>query len=266
MGIYPEYEISTCSVCGEVTERYLRIPSAGGSCSTKIRVPCMCRCQREKQNFIEQRFAMEENRRQIEKLKSISLLDAKSRNIFFKNCKVTDDNAKAFAIARKYVVNFDEMYKKSQGLLFWGDVGTGKSYAASAIANELLERMQPVVMTSFVKLLNEAMKFDSGNEDITEKFNQAKLLIIDDLGAERGTDFALEKVYDIVDSRYRSGKPVIFTTNLTIKQMKDSADIRYNRIYDRIFEMCYPVKFSGLSWRKKDAAERFADMKKLLED
>ena len=97
------------------------------------------------------------------------------------------------------------------------------------------------------------------------KPGQSKLLIIDDLGAERGTDYSLERVYDIIDSRYRSNKPIILTTNLTMEQMKNCEDIRYNRIYDRIFEMCYPVKVSGLSWRKREAASRYAATKQILE-
>lgn len=150
-------------------------------------------------------------------------------------------------------------------MLFWGDVGTGKSYTAAAIANELMERLNPVVMTSFVKLLQDMQRVDADDGSYMNRLNRAKLLIIDDLGAERGTDYALEKVYDIIDSRYRSGKPAIFTTNLTMQQMKECMDIRYNRIYDRIFEMCYPVKFEGLSWRKKEAADRFVSTRKILE-
>ena len=97
------------------------------------------------------------------------------------------------------------------------------------------------------------------------RLNRAKLLIIDDLGAERSTDFALEKVYDIVDSRYRAKLPIILTTNLSMTEMKESADIRYTRIYDRIFEMCYPMQFTGRSWRKAEAARRFDEMKNFLE-
>ena len=95
-------------------------------------------------------------------------------------------------------------------------------------------------MTSFIKILKEVGTFDDDNGKI-EKMNQSKLLIIDDLGAEIGTDYSLERVYDIIDSRYRRNKPIILTTNLTMEQMKNCEDIRYNRIYDRIFEMCYPV-------------------------
>lgn len=124
--------------------------------------------------------------------------------------------------------------------------------------------MTSVVMTSFIKILKEVGTFDDDNGKI-EKMNQSKLLIIDDLGAERGTDYSLERVYDIIDSRYRSNKPIILTTNLTMEQMKNCEDIRYNRIYDRIFEMCYPVKVSGLSWRKREAASRYAATKQILE-
>ena len=91
-------------------------------------------------------------------------------------------------------------------------------------------------------------------------------LIIDDLGAERSTDYALEKVYNIVDSRYRAKKPLILTTNLSMDEMKDTADLRYGRIYDRIFELCYPMQFVGPSWRRREATRRFNDMKALLED
>ena len=68
-----------------------------------------------------------------------------------------------------------------------------------------------------------------------------------------------------MDSRYRAKRPVILTTNLSLDEMKETLDIRYTRIYDRIFEMCYPMQFKGKSWRKAEAAHRFDEMKKFLE-
>lgn len=255
-----------CTVCGERTEREIDMPLMDGKGGTrKMKVHCVCRCQREEKEARDQRMRYEEERRQIDSLKQLSLLDAKSREVCFRTYEVKQENQRVFGIAKRYVENFDKMYAQSQGMLFWGDVGTGKSYTAAAIANELMERMNPVIMTSFVKLLQDMQGFDVDDGSYMNRLNRAKLLIIDDLGAERGTDYALEKVYDIIDSRYRSGKPAIFTTNLTMQQMKECTDIRYNRIYDRIFEMCYPVKFEGLSWRKRGAAERYASMKKILE-
>lgn len=258
--------ILRCAVCGERTEREIDMPLLDENGGTKkIKVHCICRCEREAMEARKRREWYEEERRQIDRLKQLSLLDAKSKGVCFETYQVTLENQKVFGIAKKYVENFDRMYSCSQGLLFWGDVGTGKSYTAAAIANELMERLNPVIMTSFVKLLQDMQGFDTDDGSYMNRLNKAKLLIIDDLGAERGTDYALEKVYDIIDSRYRSGKPAIFTTNLTMKQMKECDDIRYNRIYDRIFEMCYPVKFDGLSWRKRGAADRFASTRKILE-
>lgn len=256
---------SLCKICGERTDMEIDFPLMDGKGSTrKMTVHRMCRCEREKQEAVERRMEREEERRQIEDMRRFSFLDAKSRGVRFSNYTVNQENMRVFGIAKRYVENFPEMYAQRQGMLFWGDVGTGKSYTAAAIANELIDRLQPVIMTSFVKLLQDTQGFGSDGTYMNQ-LNRVKLLIIDDLGAERGTDYALEKVYDIIDGRYRSGKPAIFTTNLTMREMKECTDIRYNRIYDRIFEMCYPVKFDGLSWRKREAAGRYANVKKILE-
>jgi DNA replication protein DnaC len=224
----------------------------------------MCKCEQKEEEKQKERLRYQEDMAAIGRLKQMSLMDEKLKNVTFANYAVTAENQRAYKVAVRYVEKFDDMYANSQGILFHGPVGTGKSYTAAAIANELMNRKYPVIMTSFIKLLQRMNGFNPDDEYI-EKLNRAKLLVIDDLGAERGTDFALEKVYNIVDSRYRSGKPLILTTNLTMAQIKDETDIRYTRIYDRIVEMCYPLKMDGLSWRKQEAASRFQDMKKLLE-
>lgn len=254
-----------CTVCGKATERIIPFPSFDGAgLMADKKVPVMCDCQIKEREEYEKRQREAENMRVIESLRKLSLMDAKLIKANLSTFTATDDNSRLLKIVQNYIVNFDKMYEENQGLLLWGPVGTGKSYAAATIANELLERRTSVVMTSFIKILKEVGTFDADNGRI-EKINSAKLLIIDDLGAERGTDYTLERVYDIIDSRYRSNKPIILTTNLTMEQMKDCEDIRYNRIYDRIFEMCYPVKVNGLSWRKREAAMRYAERRKILE-
>ena len=108
--------------------------------------------------------------------------------------------------------------------------------------------------------------FTSGGSDIIARMNSARLVILDDLGAERNTDYALEKIYNIIDSRYRRKLPMLLTTNLTIDEMKDEEDRRYSRVYDRIFETCYSMQFTGPSWRKKEARRRFTEMEKLFDN
>lgn len=231
----------------------------------RTKVPVSCRCRAEKQRQEELREQQEKEMQAIEILKKQSLMDERLRDACFDNFQKTKDNAYNLKLCLRYAMHFDEMLEKNQGLLFYGGVGTGKTFAAACIANHLLSQRVPVVMTSFVKLLDAMQGFKEEDSTLIARLNRAKLLIIDDLGAERSTDFALEKVYNIVDSRYRARLPIVLTTNLTMAEMKETTDIRYSRIYDRIFELCYPMQFKGQSWRKAEAARRYDEMKSFLE-
>jgi len=257
-----------CGKCHKAKQKIIELPDFRNDWNKKKRtiVRVMCDCdiaEKERQEEEErQRAEMEK----IRKLRSVSLIEARLADVSLSTFQRTQGNDKTYTVAKRYIENFNEMYEKKQGLLFWGPVGTGKSYTAAVIANELLNKGIPVVMTSFVKLLPKIQNFEENETELIKRLNDAKLLIIDDLGTERSTDYALEKVYNIIDSRYLTGKPLILTTNLTMSEMQTTTDTRYRRIYDRIFEMCYPVMVSGQSWRVTQAAERFDGMKKLLED
>lgn len=230
------------------------------------KVPVMCKCRAEEERLKKEQMQKEEEMRSIQRAKVSSMMDDTFRTACFANYQIRNGNERHLKVAKKYCIEFSKMYERNQGLLFWGTVGTGKSYTAACIANYLLEANTSVVMTSFVRILQEMQGFDREREEtFTNKLNSVKLLIIDDLGAERSTDYALEKVYGIIDNRYRAKKPLILTTNLTLRQMQEATDIRYARIYDRIFEMCYPMEFSGASWRKREAAQRYEETRKILE-
>lgn len=231
----------------------------------RVKMPVSCRCRAERRYQEEQMLQQDKDIRAMGALKRQSLMDERLRDVSFDSFRKTNDNAYNLKLCLRYANHFDEMLAKNQGLLFYGGVGTGKTFAAACIANHLLNQRIPVIMTSFVKLLESMQGFSEDDSALIARLNRAKLLIIDDLGAERSTDYALEKVYDIVDSRYRAKLPIILTTNLSMTELKESTDIRYTRIYDRIFEMCYPMQFKGQSWRKVEAARRFDAMKNFLE-
>lgn len=231
----------------------------------RVKMPVSCRCRAERRYQEEQMLQQDKDMRTMEALKRQSLMDERLRDVSFDSFRKTNDNAYNLKLCLRYANHFDDMLAKNQGLLFYGGVGTGKTFAAACIANHLLNQRIPVIMTSFVKLLESMQGFSEDDSALIARLNRAKLLIIDDLGAERSTDYALEKVYDIVDSRYRAKLPIILTTNLSMTELKESTDIRYTRIYDRIFEMCYPMQFKGQSWRKVEAARRFDAMKNFLE-
>ncbi len=93
---------------------------------------------------------------------------------------------------------------------------------------------------------------------------QLPLLILDDFGMERGTEYGLEQVYNVIDSRYRSGKPLIVTTNLILEELQNPEDAAHARIYDRLTEMCCPVCITGENFRKTKAREKMERLRLLM--
>lgn len=228
-------------------------------------VRCVCKCESKEMEEKKRQEEYEEQMRRINRLKEASMMDKKYREVTFEKYEVREENKKVFEMAKKYADRFQDMYKKNQGLLLYGPVGTGKSFTAACIGNYLLNNAKPVIMTSFVKILQDIWENDREAEYITI-LNSASLLIIDDLGTERETDYALEKVYNIIDSRARANKPMIITSNLELNDMMECEDIRKKRIYDRILECCYPMYVGGKSFRMMKAAQRFDEMKDFLEE
>lgn len=160
-----------------------------------------------------------------------------------------------FTVAKNFVKEYETMKKENIGLLFFGTVGSGKTYLACAIANALIEEYQiRVKIRNFAQIINDLQKggFDFDKNEYIESIVSVPVLILDDLGIERDTSYAKEQVYNIVNSRYLKNKPTIFTTNIPIEQIKNSDDgVEYERIYSRIMEMCIPIKVTGEDFRKK---------------
>lgn len=254
-----------CGGCRTRRQSKIPAPFATDNEDGTITVWIQCQCRQEKAKFLELKEQKQKEMEALAELRNQSLIKGRLLSATFENFVTTDKTSKYLKICKRYADNFDEMLKSNQGLLFHGDVGTGKTFAAACIANYLLDRHIPVIMTSFVKLV-AAMQANMGfEESMISKLNKAKLLIIDDLGAERNSEYAAERVYDIIDSRYTSNLPIILTTNLSLDDMKKCEDEKKRKIYDRIFELCYPVHFAEVKWRKKDAFKRATSMKDFLE-
>ena len=167
--------------------------------------------------------------------------------------------------ARAYVENWKEAYKNNTGLLLFGDVGTGKSFFAECIANALLDRDVPVLMTNFPTILNRLTgMFSEDRAAFIASLDEYDLLIIDDLGVERSTDYAMEQMFFVIDSRYRSRRPMIITTNLKLSELKNSPDLAHARIYDHILERCAPILFDGKNFREGNAGATKATAKDLV--
>ena len=209
-------------------------------------MPCICKCQKEERERQEQRMKEEEQLLYVRRLKAAGIQERHLQDWTFASATDTP----SVQMAKRYTENWKKVKAENLGLLLWGDVGTGKSFLAACIANALLEKGVPVLMTNFSKILNQmgAMYSDERYRYIAS-FNRFSLLIIDDLGIERNTEYALEQVYAVIDERYKTGFPLIITTNLTISQLRNPEDVAHARIYSRILEMCTPVHVPGLDRR-----------------
>ena len=153
---------------------------------------------------------------------------------------------------------------ESLGLLFWGLTGNGKTFAAACIANALIEQLVDVRMCTFGTILNHLPGMTAREkDDYLKSFRTCDLLILDDFGMERRTDYAREQIFGIIDGRYVAKKPTIITTNLSLQELKDPCDITEKRIFDRILEMCIPVCFDGESLRLTKAKENLKLYKQL---
>ena len=100
---------------------------------------------------------------------------------------------------------------------------------------------------------------------VVQQIRNYDLLVLDDLGTERQNDYALETVYMVIDERYKSGLPLIITTNLPLEELTKPKNMAYQRIYDRVLEMCTPLFFSGKNRRREQANENLKWLKELME-
>lgn len=228
----------------------------------KVRTPyCLCKCETERRDREDAERKRIEFEKRIKELRRIGFPDDEMQSWTFN----ADDRANEHitSVALKYVENFDTMRENGKGLLLFGTVGTGKTFTAACIANALIDKGYPCLVTNFARLINTISGMYDGKQDYIDGLNRFALLVIDDLATEADTEYRNEIIFNVIDSRYRAGLPLIITTNLTAQELKNSADIKKQRIYSRLFERCLPLEVKGSDRRRdrlKDDYKTFADL------
>ena len=118
-------------------------------------------------------------------------------------------------------------------------------------------------MTSFPKIANDLFRAEEKSEYLADLCN-VSLLIIDDFGAERRSDYMLETMWHVLELRSCFRKPLIITTNLTMEALRDPPEESLARIYDRILAVCAPLFFPGENIRMQQKKETLQNLEDLL--
>ena len=264
---YKKDGVLYCGKCHTPKEKLIKLNGK----MTPIKMPCACEAERNieesKQRAIEREQKEKEQAKKkhaeyVSELRYKAFPDQRMKKWTFES----DDRQNAYIsdIAQKYVANFSTMLERGKGLLLYGTVGTGKTFISACIVNALVEEERTCLMTNFARLCNTLTGMFDGKQQFIDDLNRCELLVIDDLASERDTEYMGEIVQNIIDSRYRAELPLIVTTNLTANELKRPTDIRKERIYSRLFEMCIPIEVKGNDRRKIKLRDETADLKKLL--
>ena len=238
-----------CGVCKKA--KTITSPFGDGE---EVGIPCDC--IKSENAAKEDARKRNKHRIMVERLRREGLSDAAYGNNTFENDETP--NCQASQIARYYVDEWVNQKERGQGIIFYGNCGTGKTFYATCIANALIEQGKSVYVTNFPRLMSYT---PDQMRNVDYMLNACDLVVIDDLGVENPNSYNFSRVNDVVDRRYASGLPIIVTTNLDISELElttptNDRERKLNRIYDRILEMC-PMRVAAVGEsRRREKARR----------
>ena len=204
-------------------------------CFNIVHYPCRYERQRQEQA-------------RIDKLLESSGVPRIYKGLSFDDYKQTGDNRKAVEAAR-WIVNDND----DSSVYFYGPKGTGKTMLSCIITNEIARRGKVVLFSSVPDLMADMRaSFKNGNtDDVINFVKNAPILILDDLGAERATEWVGEQIFAIINARYVERKKTIITSNFSPDELAAhfSDKTQGERIVSRIYGMCARVQITGKDWR-----------------
>lgn len=207
-----------------------------------------CECERREESTKEMRY--------IHNITMNNIIACSNMNSELRGYKLSDLQGKNIESAIGFANRFLEEYPSGQWLVLSGGVGVGKTHIACSIANELMKKLVNIKFYTIPDLLDE-IKASYGTESnyanpIGSILN-SDLIILDDLGASRSTEWSKEQIYMLINSMYMRKKSVIITTNCT-NPAELEAEIG-SRSTDRILHHAKWCNINAISWRKQKFME-----------
>ena len=257
-----------CKFCGKELEQKTMSFIVGDREFVLSGEPVRCDCMKAKiywKKVDDRRVAIEYKREYNRKMmlrKRYYLNSKMNKRLMeynFENYMTNNDNRMAYEKSKRYAEGFVKGDNKGS-LFITGGVGTGKTHLAASIANYLIENEIPVIFGTLITLLNDikdTYKIDGDCEsDVIEKYSKIPMLIIDDLGKERPSEWTLEKLFTIVNNRYENNLPIIITTNYNKEKLRKRLLCNNNEeivdsIISRLYEMCRGIIIFGKDKRKE---------------
>jgi DNA replication protein DnaC len=186
-------------------------------------------------------------RQALAKARSLSaVIPRRYRDVAFERPPVTDIDPHIVRAVRSYTDRIDEQLDRGRGLWLMGPVGTGKTTLAMLVSQAALKAGRSVAIYSLPRLLNEIRdthRAERSHVDLLDRLTAVDLLHVDDVGAERTTDWVLEELYSIVNARYEDERSMVITTNILDREAL--CEQITERTVSRLTEMCDELPLIG---------------------
>jgi DNA replication protein DnaC len=183
----------------------------------------------------------------LAKARSLSaVIPKRYRDVSFERPPVTDIDPHVVSATRRFADRIDEKLDAGRGLWFMGPVGTGKTTLSMLVSKAALKSGRSVAIYSLPRLLNEIRdthRAERSHVDLLDRLTAVDLLHIDDVGAERTTDWVLEELYSIVNARYEDERSMVITTNILDREAL--CEQITERTVSRLTEMCDELPLLG---------------------
>jgi DNA replication protein DnaC len=181
------------------------------------------------------------------KARSLSaVIPRRYRDVSFERPPVTDIEPAIVAATRRFAGSIEEHLEAGRGLWFMGPPGTGKTTLAMLVSQAALKAGRSVAIYSLPRLLNEIRdthRAERSHVDLLDRLTEVDLLHIDDIGAQRSTDWVLEELYSIVNGRYEDERSMVVTTNILDRD--ELCEQITARTVSRLTEMCDELPLLG---------------------